>query len=298
MKRVFFTAFMFPLLLWANSFDFTTEDSLFIGSVIELKVNIIKTKDESLNLPLVDTIVDFELLDFTQNQNLDTTQLHYRFIPFRTGEIFFPKLAFKIKKNSETLDTLFTTQKSFFVHSLIDDSTTTITDIKPPLAIRFGFLEYLIPLSIIAFFVIVFLVARRFKKNKKLKPNVVVDDRPAHVRALEMLEALTKKNLLDRFEFVQFYFELTYILKLFLELKYSFAAVEMTTFEIRQKMSFSRINNWEAIVRLLEFADMVKFAKQIPPQKETEKSVIWLKIYLQSFDEEISSQASEQRNNV
>lgn len=84
--------------------------------------------------------------------------------------------------------------------------------------------------------------------------------------ALKRLEALANKNLHTTENWKAYYSELTFILRDFLEDSTQMKALESTSDEIlRQLKNQPHHNMLEALRQLFERADLVKFAKGLPP---------------------------------
>ncbi|MBT5420007.1 MAG: hypothetical protein HOK80_03875, partial [Candidatus Cloacimonetes bacterium] len=111
----------------------------------------------------------------------------------------------------------------------------------------------------------------------------VVDDRPAYIIALELLNNLKKDDLIVKGDYLNFYFRISLILRLFIELHYEINSVEMTTSEIRANLILEDHSEKSKILKFLANADMIKFAKAIPAISDSEKTLFWLEDYLKSF---------------
>jgi hypothetical protein len=90
---------------------------------------------------------------------------------------------------------------------------------------------------------------------------------PAHVLALEKLTALEQAASWQHGEAKAFQSELTYILREYLENRYQVHALEATTPEILvQLRTIAAVPDHTAEIKsILETADLVKFAKAVPP---------------------------------
>lgn len=104
---------------------------------------------------------------------------------------------------------------------------------------------------------------RTAKKAAVLPPPPV----PAHVLALEKLAVLEQVASWQHGETKAFQSELTYILREYLENRYQVPALEATTPEILVQLRTIAVESdyATAIKDILETADLVKFAKAVPP---------------------------------
>lgn len=91
--------------------------------------------------------------------------------------------------------------------------------------------------------------------------------RPAHELALEQLQALRAAQLWQRGDIRPFQTELTRIVREYLENRFQLPALESTTEEIIARLPATGISaEWaEQLRQMLRTADMVKFAKAVPP---------------------------------
>jgi hypothetical protein len=113
-----------------------------------------------------------------------------------------------------------------------------------------------------------------FYWRKRKKAEDASPPRPAHELALEELEALKQKNLIEKGQVRLHYFELSEIFRRYLERRFFFPAVESTTEEIIREFRKRSILNQQtrSIAQVfLKNTDRVKFAKYNPSAEEIEK---------------------------
>jgi len=149
-----------------------------------------------------------------------------------------------------------------------------IRDIKPLVKISRDLRKIFLFASVIT--VVVFLVAGGifFYWRKKKRAKDVQPPRPAHELALEDLEALKKKNLIEKGQVRLHYFELSEIFRRYLERRFFFPAVESTTEEIINEFRKRKILNQQTrsiAQKFLENTDWIKFAKHNPSSEEIER---------------------------
>ena len=89
---------------------------------------------------------------------------------------------------------------------------------------------------------------------------------PAHEIALDKLTELRNKELWQKGEIKSYQSELTHIIREYLEGRYDIAALESTTDEIVRDLMKESVDqgNIISVKRILQVADLVKFAKAIP----------------------------------
>ena len=300
-KIAVLAALMIPFLAFSAELDYKLErpQKLFVGTPFKLHVNISSAVTDSIFSTQNDTLDIFILknIESTEkiNNEIKTTLLDLTYQPFDTGEFTFPELEFAVK-TTDSLEILKTNEFILNIESVITDSTESIKDIAVPLAVNLKFLDYFIPLLIIILIIFIIKCLIKFIRNSKkdLPEQDVLDDRSAYIIALELLDNLIKEDLLIKGDFLNFYFRISLILRLFIELQYKINSVEMTTSEIRTNLILDDHTSKSEILKFLEQADMIKFAKAIPKNSDSETALAWLDNYLRSF--EISKETEETEN--
>lgn len=116
---------------------------------------------------------------------------------------------------------------------------------------------------------------------------------PAHLLAQRKLEALAKKHFWQTGQVKLYYAELTFILREYLQKRYQVPALESTTEETLhalQKTDFPP-DLQQAVADTLVQADLVKFAKSLPPQSFHEEALRQAQLLVQATREEAASTA-------
>ena len=117
------------------------------------------------------------------------------------------------------------------------------------------------------------------RRRRRAMPAEIIDPRPAYEIAFEALAMLRERDLPGQGEVRLFYFELSEIIRAYLGKQFGFAALDMTTEEIDDLIT-ARGTGPELrleIVTFLEHADLVKFAKYIPPADRPDE--VWQAAY-------------------
>jgi len=115
-------------------------------------------------------------------------------------------------------------------------------------------------------------IVRRWLDARRTPPGPPVDPRPAHIIALEALDALSEEAQTVRMEVKFYYSRLSEIIRAYLERRYHFTALEMTSDEIRRQIR-EMDPGYEArlaIDRFLDETDLVKFAAHLPGSGEAD----------------------------
>jgi hypothetical protein len=199
---------------------------------------------------------------------------------FDSGYFAIPAVKFMHKMPGDTTNYFSETQPVMLtVNTVAVDTTQAIKDIKTPLKVPWTLREILIWL-IIGFVglvnvavVIVLIIYRKKKKPLfgRFKPRV-----PAHIRALQALEELRSSHLWQQGKTKEYHSLLTDIVRTYIEERFMIPAMEMISSDVLESLTGKEEINEENYVhlrRILQLADMVKFAKFTPLPDEHDSSL-------------------------
>ncbi len=278
--------------------------NVYVGTPMTLDISLQTGLNDSIFAPRKDTLDIFIVYNISQTDSIKNdkkiTNLKIKIAPFDTGEHQIPAIDFTVKSGNK-IEKLSSQPITIFVKKVTTDSTKTIKDISPLMTIKPGFWDIFVPiiLLIVIISVIILLIKKLKNKERKVVEEVkFVDTRPPYIICLEKLDNLKKQNLLEKGNFLEFYFKLSLIMREFIELQFKINAVEMTYYEI--KKAFPR-NNWEIrkdVLSFLEKSERVKFAKYIPSLENSEEMLSWFENFLKSFESQNNSENSEAGKNV
>jgi len=287
MTRHYFLTILFISLfgcILANTFKAPTiTDTLFIGQVINIELDLTKWQPERIHMiqdRRARQVEIFEIIEQTSKP------WHYllRVAPFDTGYIHLERLPIMLFSKGE-IDTVYVEPFGFRVRSALTAYDIEIRDIAPPRPFKLKFVDYAFPTLILLIIVAIIYFLLRLKRKKDMTTEFV-DDRPAWMIALQLLSEFKQKGYLLMGEYLEFYYELSLIFRIFLELQFKIKAAEMTTWEIKQNLS--DIEHKAKIISILTNMDMVKFAKGIPDLNDAEEMLAWIESYIYSFAKEES----------
>ena len=247
-----------------------------IGDVIELTfsvpiqkgqhVDLIYNKENSDTLELQSTKIDT-----VQNNGKTFLACKQTYMGFIPGVIALGDSVL-VRYSVDTNETILRLQPAEIeiLQYQIDTLKTEIKDIKPLVEEPFSIKEilpliYLI-LGIVALIVgLYFLVRYLRNRPKENKPQIVQKKQiPPHIKALKLLEDLRLKRLSEQGLKKQYYSELSEIVWIYLEERFSITACEMTTEEILEQMkrcSEISTSDFENLKKMFFISDLVKFAK-------------------------------------
>jgi hypothetical protein len=168
---------------------------------------------------------------------------------------------------------------NIYVRSVIQDTKRELRDIKPPIQIPFSYVFLFSMLAAVLLLAVAGYFGYMLYKRRKEQGYLFrapAPPRPAHELALEALEELLKRNLLEQGAYKQFYSEISEIIRRYIENRYFVPALEETSYEIMQEMKDQELLNelYQLLAEFLNLADMVKFAKYITDQQENENIIV------------------------
>lgn len=249
---------------------------LNMGEPVNVSLSIKHPKNVVVLFPTVaDTLGNMEVSSASaidtsaEGENIMFTRT-YAVAAYDSGTYHAGPVAVVYKNANGNNDTALSNTLSFSVLTLDVDTTKPIKDIKPPLEIPYVWQEFtyhiiggslLLVLLIAAYFLYQF-----YKKNKPVVQERYKPKDAAHIWARKELKKLEEEQLWQKEEVKQYYSKLTEILRLYLEYRYGWLAIESTTEELEAEAGMYDINAVAKALMLetLRTADLVKFAKLLP----------------------------------
>lgn len=272
-KRIFLLCLV-SFSLFAQDFKATLKtDSLnyTVGDVINLTVTVKHPNTVKLFFPpVLDSLKSLEfvkndtLITKEENGQITSTKL-YKLMGFDSARVTVGPFTFTGQNGNQPV-TVITDSLSLFVATVAVDTSAQLKSIKEPIEIPIDkLLIAAIAGGILLLAGLIYLIYRKWK-NRDIPVEVYRDTRTPLEKALDRLAVLKKTDLLSKGEFKQYYIELTELLREFYERVYGVKALEETSGELIAELK--KIDELREFIReteaLLEYADMVKFAKFIP----------------------------------
>ena len=189
---------------------------------------------------------------------------------FTTGVYEIKPFVIKFTANGSAEKECQTNPLKIEVVSLLDrESAAHIRDIKPPVNFRGAWLFYLV-LTVVPLCLAAGFIAWRNYLKKDEFYNALPEYINPYEYAAGELEKLEKSELIKTGLFKVFYFRLSYIVRIYLSRIYSVNIMDMTTNEtvraLREKVADRKF--LITLREFFEFADLVKFAKYVPEEKD------------------------------
>lgn len=261
----------------------TTVDRKEITIGDRLKYTITVERDPKVKVapfPLGGNLGAFEVKDFKplpekkmKGRVVQTTE--FLVTTFTTGEYVIPPIAVSYTDTTGKKQLLYSDSIKITVKSVGRKASDTddIRDIKPPLAVGSETLPF-----VVGGVLFLLLAAAGYLWWRKRRTVAVVgqlppvDTRPVWEIAKERLLILKNSGLLSENRIKEYHFQLSEIVRWYLERRFGILALEQTTEEIRaalKKIDFPR-RLFSTAIGLLDFCDLAKFAKYQPPATEIE----------------------------
>ena len=284
MKRLLYYTFLlaFPMLYAQEVKVETNTKNIKIGEQIQYKVSVETPADTPVSFPEGQT---FAPLEMVKNRAADTLRdggkyrlvKEYYLTQFDEGKYTIPSQKIRINNKDYFTDSLLVE-----VHTVaIDTLKQPLYDIKPIQEVKKPFTSYGWILTIIAavlLLLIVSFVYFVFIRKKKFPFLQTQKKLPPFDRAIQDLKELQNSKYLIQSQHKEYYTRLTDIVKAYLEEEVHILAKESTTDELLTKINLlqekGKLNlNQETITnlkRVLQTADLVKFAKNKPSDDNAE----------------------------
>ncbi len=261
---------------------------IFIGQRIGLTLEVSANAKSNVELPEWDSLQQVVPgVEFVRAEKADTSFLNdgqrmmlsrrYYFTSFDSALYLIPELNVKVDGKDYPSKRLALKVLTFEIDTLHADS---IFGIKAELAPPFDWAEWkpVIWFSIFALIVAGLLgyVIYRLKTNKPIIRRIRNKRRLApHKVAMQKIEQIKEEKIWQSEDSKEYYTQLTDTLRNYIRERYGFNAMEMTSYEIIQKLQ--EVNDEEAISELRELfqtADLVKFAKYSTLINENDRNLV------------------------
>ena len=228
----------------------------------------INEKIELIKVSKIDTAINDGFL--TLSQQLIITS-------FDSGYWAIKPFVFLLNKDSSKT---FETEALLLTVNTVDvDTTKAIKPIKQPLDVPWHFKEFL-PYIFGGIILVAIIIAAIYfiRKRKKKMPEKIVAAPliPAHEKALKKLKEIEEQKLWQNNMIKEYYSGISETLREYIEDRFKIKALEQTTDQTKKSFRHVTVMDQEIknkLFSILELADMVKFAKEIPIQQEHEMSM-------------------------
>jgi hypothetical protein len=255
-----------------------TADSthILIGDHLNVKLAIKHPKSVKIYMPVAkDSIGNMEFIsaskiDTIQEPTDEILAQTYTISAFDSGQFHAGPVPVFFKNSSGAIDTLLSNAVVVDVNTIPVDTMRPFKPIKGPLAVPYNwrdFLPYILAtLLLLVLIIAAILLWQKFVKQKPIVPARPLPKDPAHIWARKELKKLEDEKLWQKGEIKLYYSRLTDILRLYLEYRFGWLALESTTEEIDNDIDNYKMKEKakDNLLQILRAADLVKFAKQQP----------------------------------
>ena len=253
-------------------------NTMLIGDQITLNITSTFEKDEEYKWPIfTDTISkNIEVISqndtIIQNEDSSITRLKDVIISsFDSGTYNIGPFIFNKDKQTKLLMLNVQTLPMNDSSQMIDITNTKIGDksdfnkeeLKEINKKRWKKI-LLILIIILIIFTIYYLIKKYKKEGTFFTPKKIV---PAHITALNKIQNLKKKKLWQKGEIKEYYSEISFIIREYIENRYMINALELPTSDIMRSLKIEK-NIKKNLQSILEKADNIKYAKGLSLEKE------------------------------
>ncbi|MBP7822000.1 MAG: hypothetical protein KA010_03695 [Saprospiraceae bacterium] len=278
-KSIYTLLFLLLSSLWAIAQQdaIATVDSnlMTIGDIRNLTFSIKSENKPTLDLTPLAEVNQFELIDSSEwkktNANSNIWERKYQFSIYDSGFYWLPSLIV-----ANTHESIYTNKVGIKVAYPAADSTLVLNPIKPIILEKWHWTDALIYiywiLALLFLALISYYIYKKIKKYRNKSANEIdeqINKLPPHLQALYGIEKLKASDYWSKGAYKEFYTELTFILRTYIEQTLQIQALEMTTDELTATLTkgdFDIITKHQidGVTSLLRKADLIKFAKAIP----------------------------------
>ena len=261
---------------------------IFIGQRIGMTLEVSADAKSSVELPEWDSLQQVAPgIEFVRAEKTDTSMLNdgkrmmlsrrYYFTSFDSALYLMPEMNVKVDGKDYASKKLALKVLTYEIDTLHADS---IFGIKGELAPPFDWAEWrqVIWFSVLALVIAGLLayVIYRLKTNKPIIRRIRNKKHLApHKVAMQKIEQIKEEKIWQSEDSKEYYTQLTDTLRNYIKERYGFNAMEMTSYEIIQKLR--EVNDEDAIAELRELfqtADLVKFAKYSTLINENDRNLV------------------------
>lgn len=208
--------------------------------------------------------------------------------------------AVRVVRQSATgkLDTLLFSGKILSVKTMpVDTATFTPHDIRGQMRYPLTFREILPWILGVAILAALAFIAVRVVKSRREKLGLEpVPDEPTHITALRRLDALRGNKYWAPEKQKFFYSSVTDTLRSYMEARWGFGAMEMTTDEIFDALKDKGLPKdlYDETEQLFETSDFVKYAKHTVSDEENAKAVpLAVRFVTSTYEKEVEKEAGD-----
>ena len=282
---------------------------IFIGQHVGITLQVSADKGKRVELPVFDSLQHLvNGIEVLEAIELDSVPINdgkrvmfsrkYLLTSFDTALYYIPPIKVMVDDKEYESKSLALKVYTYDIDTVHVDSIFGMNpEMSPPF--EWEDWDYLLWLALVVFIITILLVyiAIRLKDNKPIIKRIRVKPQVApHKVAMQKIEQIKEDKIWQKEDSKEYYTLLTDALRQYIYERYGFNAMEMTSFEIIQKLS--EVNDEEALFELKELfqtADLVKFAKYNTLINENDRNLVSAIEYINQtkIEEEVKQQPEE-----
>lgn len=244
-----------------------------IGDPLALTLTVSGAEGRTVRFPLP-ADADMVLLRADSVMTGARKTMTYTLAVYDTGHFTLPPLAVVVEGGGT--DTLRTSPLTVVIRSILPDTAQAILPLKPLRAHPFQWRDLLAYWWVAALALLAaagYLLWRRLRRGPQATETYAAEPQlPPDAEAIRGLIALRDNKYPARGMLLEFFTEFSQIMRRYVERRYEFAALEMTTFELSREFADPRLPRVfaETLLPVLQEADLVKFARYVPDYRRCE----------------------------
>jgi DNA-binding ferritin-like protein (Dps family) len=266
--RIILILLIFPFLTFAQIETKTDSSNILIGDqiILSIKSNI---KDIKNWKEFQDSIANFEIIskskiDSSKTENGWIISQEYVLTIWDSGTFFIPSIEIE-NKSSDSI--------KVYVNNVKTNQDQEIKDIKKPINTPVTFEEAFPYILIFIALALICLLIYYFFKNKEKVIEVKKVEKiivPPYQIALDLLNTLKDKELLQQNEIKEYHTQISEITRRYIEAGLNIQAMEIASNDILNLLEQQRIET-KSIKKVFEINDLAKFAKYKPIEIENKE---------------------------
>jgi len=245
-----------------------------VGDDLHLTVTVEHPPGEDFIPPPEKDFEPFTVLETGEEEvSPEEKELHYRLAAYRLpGDIEIPALTLRYRDGTGEMVSLETEAIPVRLVTSLTPDVTEIHDIKDSVSLEvprdWSLLWWIVGALLLA--VLRYIIRKKLRERAQAKATPIPPPPPPDVEAEAALRRLLEKKLIERGELALFYTELTDIMKRYAGRRFGVPYLERTTHEILAdlRVEAPARDCADGLSPILETADLVKFAKQMPASDE------------------------------
>ncbi len=185
---------------------------------------------------------------------------------YKPGEVEILPFIFNVTDSLGNTEEVSGKSMNAMVYSVLPEDTTgiEIADIKEPMKLRGPIWPYIIILLAIVLIALSIILSRKYFRKKT--DIAALPPRPPWEIAYEKLDRLKSERHTEFGRLKKYYFDLSLIIREYIEGRYEFPAAEYTTYELENADNLKEIEGdlYSRLFALFNRADLAKFARFQP----------------------------------